>query len=208
MVTSAEDAGRCPEGWQHLGTEELGAGGGEAGGLLGRYQGAGCIVTVEIGPVGEVGPVGRRTAVRRITVDSTDPESPGVTAQSLRQIPVARLATHTMHAPLFHGRSTRTPSGPLSQPRGGPGKDAAFYASQARLYVELLEAGFANPVEVLAERQGAKVGTIQSRLRKARQLGLLTMPGRGVRGRSTLTEKGRKLIEQSEGTVNGKHSEA
>lgn len=192
MITGPGDAGRCPPGWRHLGTEEMP----DDGGLVGRYEGAGCVVTVEVGPVGEVGVVGRRTAVRRISVSSTDSESAGVSAQTLRQIPVARLATHTMHVPMFH-TSDRVPVNPAGQARGGSGKDPLFYASQARLYVELMEAGYANPVEVLAERQGAKVGTVQSRLRKARELGLLTKPGKGIKGRSVLTERGRRLIEES-----------
>jgi hypothetical protein len=141
----------------------------------------------------------------------------GITAGLLRQVRVRaysvkmsdivkRLRTEAPGlAPLVGwGVSERTAHEErgLGQRRGPKGRPPLFYAQVARDYVKAVERGSLRPVAHVALRRGVSNSKGRDMIRRARELGLLSLEGPGRRG-GVLLEPATELLHQTvEQTLN------
>lgn len=86
---------------------------------------------------------------------------------------------------------------PIGAWKKGPENDYSLeYASLAYLKETLSKFGGLKTNSTLGDLLGVPVTTVVERIRECRNRNLLTAPGKGVRGTSTLTSKAMKLLEQ------------
>lgn len=79
--------------------------------------------------------------------------------------------------------------------RGLPA-DEALYAAVALLYSERKRMNPLKVTSLLADDMGVPLSTAKERVRKAREKGFLTTPGKGLNGQGEVTEKAIKLIKK------------
>ena len=91
---------------------------------------------------------------------------------------------------------------PKGQWRKGPALEKDLeYALTAYLKEKLSFFGGLKTNEILARRLEIPYSTAKERIRECRNRGFLTEPGKGVRGRSEMTAKARKILKE-EGVIN------
>lgn len=84
---------------------------------------------------------------------------------------------------------------PSGQWKKGPGNDYQFeYAVLAFLKDSLSEYGGLKTNTAVSRLLDIPVSTVVERIRECRNRGLLTIPGKGIRGHSVMTTKARKLL--------------
>lgn len=85
-------------------------------------------------------------------------------------------------------------------PRGLPAEES-FYAAIAHLYVLRAQMQPLMVTQLLSQDLSVPTSTIKERIRKAREKGFLTSPGKGMNGQGEVTNKAIKLLKK-EGFLN------
>jgi hypothetical protein len=80
--------------------------------------------------------------------------------------------------------------------RGLPA-DESLYAAVALLYSERKRMNPLKVTSLLADDMGVPLSTAKERVRKARQKGFLTTPGKGLNGQGEITEKAIKTLKKA-----------
>lgn len=86
--------------------------------------------------------------------------------------------------------------------RKGCTPDPIEYAKLAAVYVKTLNESHRHSTNlILAIHYQVPVVTIKERIRKCRMMGLLTYPGKGIRGKSAMTYKAIEMLREAEVSI-------
>jgi hypothetical protein len=91
------------------------------------------------------------------------------------------------------------------QLRRGLPSDEYLYAGLAYLYAQRAEMFPLSVTKLLSEDMSVPLSTTKERIRKSREKGFLSKPGKGLNGQGEVTKKAIKLLEK-EGVIDAKKS--
>ena len=87
--------------------------------------------------------------------------------------------------------------------RKGATPDPIEYAKLAAIYTKVVnESGCDSTNLILAIHYQVPIVTIKERIKKCRMMGLLTHPGKGIRGKSAMTYRAVEMLKNAEVSIN------
>lgn len=127
---------------------------------------------------------GGRMVVAELRLSAISKTPPGgITQEVVRRVSLGSFGPYVLAAKSFvdTGRAGRSIP-PRPRPRRASGRDDLFYARLARDYVAAIKDGSRSPVKDLAERRNEPLSRLRDMVHQARERGLLSCGGAGVRG--------------------------